>query len=149
MGSLDVGSVCKADVTWWGTVRNNFDLDDVPDASSKSGGPDTVGSRGTPSGGVSVGAFASTDGPTSGAVVSRVAWSRLVVVKVAPVSYRLIEFVVWSASEVSGKMFSSIVGSYSGEGIGVAVSTLSRDTVSVAHEGRHLPAEGGTALHMF
>lgn len=128
---------------------NWFDVVDFSDASLKSGGPDTVGSRGAPSGGVSEGSFASTDGPTSGAVVSRVAWSRFVVEKVAPVSYRLIELVVRSASEVSGKAFSSIVGSYSGEGIGVAVSTLSRDTVSVAHCDRHLPMEGGTMLHIF
>lgn len=114
----------------------------------KSGGPDTVGSRGTPSGGVSEGALASVDGPTSRAVVSRVAWSRLVVVKVAPVSYRLIELVVKSASDVSNKKVSTMVGSYSGEGIGVAVVTLSRDTVSVAHDGRHLPEEGGTEVHM-
>lgn len=121
----------------------------MSDASLKSGGPDTVGSRGAPSGGVSEDSFTSTDGPTSGAVVSRVAWSRFVVVKVAPVSYRLIEFVVWSASEVSGKVLSSMVGSYSGEGIGVAVLSLSRDSVSVAHDYRHLPMEGGTSLHMF
>lgn len=139
VGSKDSGSERKTCATESVTEKHDPHNKDIPETSTIAGGSDTVGSAGARTGGVPHYTFAASDGATSTALVPVVGRSSLGAIDPTTLLYEGREFVAVSPREVSLAKLATRVLSVSGEGIGVATTPVSPDTVSSAHKGWIIP----------